>query len=270
MTQRRNGGLIGAAPTSSQLSAGGIWTLPESSDARRNLVWPEAGTLVYAFVLAGGGGGYNSGQSPGGGGGSGGYIQLADFAPSGATYAITVGAGGSGTLSRGSNSVLSRAGLDVQTANGGGGGGGYSSNAWQGGQAGVGSGTARGRNGGGQGVVGGGSELRGEGLGFETGYAVDTYRLGLRITPFFLTPLTVGAGGMGGPGATGGGGANTGNGGSSTSQSEQNAIGGSGRVIIKIPSSGTTPATATTGSPGYELRSNFHWYYFNASGSITF
>jgi hypothetical protein len=94
--------------------------------------------------------------------------------------------------------------------------------------------------------------------------------LGLRITPFFLAPLIVGAGGMNGAGATFGGGANTGNGGSSNSQSEQTGQGGSGRVIIKIPSFGATPATATTGSPGYELRSNFHWYYFNASGSITF
>jgi hypothetical protein len=81
------------------------------------------------LVVAGGGG---AGNDRAGGGGAGGLLTSSTTLYSGATYVVTVGAGGNagtsgGAGSNGSNSVVSGTGLTTLTATGGGGSGGGSS-----------------------------------------------------------------------------------------------------------------------------------------------
>lgn len=95
----------------------------------------EPYTPTYAvdlLVVAGGGGGSSTGTvTRGSGGGAGGLIDIAVFLTPGASYTITIGAGGPGapnaaTLpsdANGVNSSVSGSGITTQTAIGGGGAG---------------------------------------------------------------------------------------------------------------------------------------------------
>jgi len=114
-------------------------------------------TASYLVVAGGAGGGGNIG----GGGGAGGLLTGSTTIYSGATYVVTVGAGGNGgsgassaSGSNGSNSVLSGTGLTTLTATSGGGGGGYDT---------VGTAGGSGGGGGGGGVRAGGTGTSGQG-----------------------------------------------------------------------------------------------------------
>jgi hypothetical protein len=98
---------------------------------------PYAGatdTVEYLVVAGGGSGALGAGWTGGtsAGAGAGGYLEsITTFVP-GASYTITVGAGGSavtgttyGNGNNGSNSSISGSGLTTITSTGGGGGGGY-------------------------------------------------------------------------------------------------------------------------------------------------
>jgi len=125
-------------------------------------------TASYLVVAGGGGGGTpNISIYYGGGGGGGGLLTSSTTLYSGATYVVTVGAGGA-VNTNGSDSIVSGTGLTTVTSTGGGKGGAFQTNGTAGGSGGGaggdGSGVARtggtgnsgqGNNGGGAGAAGG-------------------------------------------------------------------------------------------------------------------
>jgi len=125
------------------------------------------------LVVAGGGGG---GSTGGGGGGAGGYLASTTTLYSGATYVVTVGAGGANAPSEnvgntnGGDSVLSGTGITTITSTGGGRGScsGGTSNAAQTGGSGGGGGMGNPYTGGASGTSGQGSA---GGNGFQTASA---------------------------------------------------------------------------------------------------
>lgn len=192
MSKQYPGGLITKTPVVPSgpyqtSTASGIWTLDQQAAYAKLGQWPTAGNVappssVNYLVIAGGGGG-GSGTAGtywydgGGGGGAGGYRTGASFAI-GASFTVTVGAGGTVNQTGGSfggqgfNSVFSSI-----TSTGGGGAGGYNGRsgiaggsgggsgattagtggtgtAGQGNNGGVGTATFEGGGGGGAGAVG--------------------------------------------------------------------------------------------------------------------
>ena len=123
-----SGGTVGSAPTGGNTSSAGGYNYHYYliGDTGENFVINN--TTTVEFLLVGGGGQGGSGTS--GGGGSGGLIYVASASLPAGTYAITIGAGGSGNTDAqgvgdaGSNSIISD-GTRVFTALGGGAGGGY-------------------------------------------------------------------------------------------------------------------------------------------------
>jgi hypothetical protein len=250
-----------------------ITKLPEWYDATIGFWRPFGSASFYAdlVIVAGGGGG---GNDISGGGGAGGMIVKSDgYSLSiGASYTITLGAGGAQATS-GSNSIAF--GL---VSIGGGKGGEYAvNNAGSGGSGGGGggqsqpgaAGTSGQGNNGGAGIYGGGSSAGGGGGGANaTGGNAGYTSAGIGgnggnglATTISGSSITYAGGGGGGQrnfstsatGGTGGGGAggnsvnnqgqsgtaNTGGGAGGHGSGGNNSSGGSGIIVIKLPNSFT-------------------------------
>lgn len=257
---------------------------------------------ITYLVVAGGGG---TGFSASGGGGAGGYLTNTFFATAGTVYTATVGGGGGGAASgngtAGTNSSLSGSGLTTITSIGGGyGSNGNSGNGGSGGGGGngasqnPGTGTAGQGNNGGRGLAspqngggGGGAGAVGSnatssataatgGNGLQssiTGTA--TYYAGGGGGGQGVNSSAGGAGGLGGGGTGGGyngtgptnGTANTGGGGGGSYYPQAGGSGGSGVVILSIPTaqySGTS-----TGSPTITTSGSNTILKFTSSGTYT-
>ena len=255
-------------------------------------------TIQYLIIAGGGSGG---GGSQGGGGGAGGY--LTGSLTTNGNIVVTVGAGGANGTGPGNNGVNSSitgvtaaVGGGAGGANGlagssGGSGGGAGSNYpntnLAGGAATSGQGNAGGTTtdsanyfqsggGGGAGAVGGNGSTTVAGVGGNG--------LASSITGTSVTRAGGGGGGniyaAGGAGGTGGGGAggqggaatagtaNTGGGGGGGGSSGQlTGAGGSGVVILSIPTSDYSGVT--TGSPVVTTSGSNTIIQFNSSGSYT-
>lgn len=262
-----------------------------------------ADTLTASYLVIAGGA--SGGRSNGGGGGAGGYLTNTALLSKGSTYTITVGAGGaaaSGTSqgTDGSNSLLSGSGVSVTSTGGGGGGTQNGTNVGRTGGSGGGSSyplAASGAAASGQGFAGGiGSASSGNGGGGGGASAVGINAdagsnqgdggAGLASSITGTSVTRGGGGGAGGAdrrglGGAGGGGngaytsnavagtANTGGGGGggSSNLATNSGAGGSGVVILSIPTadySGTT-----TGSPTVTTSGSNTILQFNSSGSYT-
>jgi hypothetical protein len=248
-------------------------------------------SIQYLVVGGGGGGGYA------GGGGGGGFLQGTRALIPGTTYSITVGDGGIGLgypdgPTQGQNSVFSdivaigggSGGYEDGVAgNGGSGGGGsaYGPTAYgegtpgQGNRGGLGAAAAGGGGGGGAGETGyngsppwfggnGGNGLPSSITGTELYYA------GGGGGGYYDPDGTYGSGGFGGGGAGDDtpGEPNTGGGGGGYGSSIGGANGGSGVVILSIPTAnytGTTTGTVTVTTVG----SNKVLTFTSGTGSYT-
>jgi hypothetical protein len=236
------------------------------------------------LVVAGGGSGGSVGY--GGGGGAGGLLTSSTTLYSGATYVVTVGAGGAAVAdspgsrgNNGSNSVLSGTGLTTVTSTGGGGGGGGSGgsvNGNSGGSGGGGSSTGTGGAGtSGQGNNGAAGVTSTRGGGGGGAGAAATTGDGGNGSASSISGSSVtyagGGGALGGStGGTGGGGAagvagttNTGGGGGASASAAGSGSGGSGTVIISYAGSQVFNGGLVTSSGGNTIHT------FNATGALT-
>ena len=255
--------------------------------------------IEYLVIAGGGGGGSNSNS---GAGGAGGYISssLADVA-SGATFTISVGAGGtiSGNANGGSGNVSSIAGSSISTIStvGGGGGSRQGGTAGAGGSGGGGAYDTSGAAGtAGQGFTGGSGVQSGDypgGGGGGASEAGNTDGNGTggdgkasNITGASVTRAGGGSGGVsaggtvraagdggGGAGAEGdntaptAGDANTGGGGGGGAAGTYGTAGGSGVVILRMPTSGYSGTTS--GSPTVTTSGTDTILTFTSSGTYT-
>jgi len=257
-----------------------------------------AGYLVNYLVVAGGGGG---GCGYAGGGGAGGLLATSTTLSSGTAYTITVGSGGSGSISgsvvgtSGSNSVISSLSTAIggggggsnTSANGisGGSGGGGSQNSSVGGNGTSGQGYAGGNGAGSPGYTGGGGG--GAGAAGTNGTTTVAGNGGVGVSSSISGSATSYAGGGGGgcgtsytagSGGSGGGGAGTasistgtagtantggggGGGGSNGSGLGNGGNGGSGIVIISYLGSQRGTGGTVTSSGGYTIHT------FTSSGT---
>jgi hypothetical protein len=237
------------------------------------------------LVIAGGGGG---GSAYNGGGGAGGYLTATGNIPYG-TNIITVGAGGAaganGLNSSIGSSVIAIGGGTSSASGGSGGGGDAFGNAAGAGTAGQGNSGGTGYNeyngnvyaqiyysggGGGAGAAGFG---QGAGAGLSssiTGSAVTRGGGGGAHYTYSGTyqGYNGGAGGGGNGGSTANSTAGTANTGGGGGSGQTARAGGSGVVIIRVPTA--QAATSTTGSPTITTSGSDTIYVFNSSGTITF
>ena len=299
-------GAMGVGTSPSYGTAGQVLVSGGASAAPTWVSLPISSTIYAQYCVVAGGGAGGGGGGRGGGGGAGGVLTGITSLSSGTTYTVTIGAGGTGTANatggNGSNSVFTGF-----TSTGGGGGGGSTgtlTGASGGSGGGAGSYSGSGGTGGtgtsGQGFKGGDGNNSPEctgggggagGPGFQ-GYAQQPGPGGSGI---YFAPSNAyygGGGGAGGDytnagqrpgyGGVGGGGwggayttnnatagtANTGGGGGGNSGgSIAGASGGSGIVVISIPTSqysGTTTGspTVTTNGPNTVIK-------WTSSGSYT-
>lgn len=286
---------ITATETGANLSCNVTATNAAGSNipATSNSVGPVVAPYTASYLMIAGGGG---GGTFGGGGGAGGYLANTTSLTPGTTYTFVVGAGGRGGSAgqgrqgvSGSNTTFT----GLTTAVGGGGGG----DAWggaaalsggsAGGTAGYGSGTAvagQGNNGGTNPYAGGGGAGAQGGSGVVGSYAgAGGAGLASSITGSSVTRAGGGgasdyngggaAGGSGGGGngaglSNGGSGSvNTGGGGGSCGQAYTAGSGGSGVVILSVPT--VSYSNVTTGSPTVTTSGNNTIMTFNSSGSYT-
>jgi hypothetical protein len=261
--------------------------------------------IQYLVVAGGGGGGGNFDGLAGGGGGAGGYLEGSLGVPLDSLRTITVGNGGSGTASgtggRGGDSAFG----DIVATGGGGGGGGYG-NASSGGSGGGGSGYnskpgAAGISG--QGFSGGnGSNTASVRLGGGGGGASEPGENGVtsvldsgtggagKLSSITGSSIRRGGGGSAGmsgttgtsnPGGAGGGGnggsndvaptsgtPNTGGGGGGEGASAfSSGAGGSGIVILRMPT--VNYSGITTGSPSVSTNGSDTILTYTGSGTYT-
>ena len=257
--------------------------------------------LSANYLIVGGGGAGGAGNGGGGGGGAGGLLSGSSLTiDSNSSYAITVGAGGTGASSsigaNGANSTFSA----VANAAVGGGGGGWQSVGRNGGSGGGGNysggvlaggtGTAgQGNNGGSSGSGGnyegggggGAGQVGGDGVGSTVaGYGGNGSTSSISGTATYYaggggggtySGGTAGAGGLGGGGAGGKNGvgtsgtANTGGGGGGGGDGNvAGGSGGSGVVIISYP--GSTPMMA---GGNVTIAGNTVVHTFTSSGYLT-
>ena len=259
----------------------GMWTTRQQLQAINNGTWPSVAMPIEFLLIAGGGGGATSydSRAGAGAGGAGGYLSATDAdvkAIKGATYTITVGAGGTSTTTggptNGENSVISGPNFTATTL--GGGCGQAWTNGNNGGSGGGGGANVtynnRGMGTAGQGYHGGGGGpwygAGGAGGGAGGSAATTTFGPGVAnsITGTSVTYA------RGGKYANESGTANTGNGGNTTGYGSGTDIkpGDSGVVIIRYLD--TYPAATTTGSPTVTSSGGYRIYTFTGSGTITF
>jgi len=252
------------AATGGTITTDGDYKVHSFTSSGTFQITTKAGNPTLEILqIAGGGGG---GRRRGGGGGAGGYVNESGVTASVASYAVTVGAGGTGapeSSGSGTNGGTSSIGSLVTASVGGGAGGGDSHGA-NGGSGGGGQGLTAGGNGGtataGQGYAG----ITGSNLSYGGGgggsSAIGGSNNGGQGTASSITGSAVtragggggwdnGAGyGGGGAGSSGGGvagnaTANTGSGGGGGGDDLAGGSGGSGIVIVryKFQDSGLTP-----------------------------
>lgn len=244
-------------------------------------------TATYLLIAGGGGGGSNA---YGGGGGAGGLLSGTATVVAGTTYSFTVGAGGAGGSTSPGTSGNNSTGFTLTAIGGGGGAGnanipglsggsggggdgvynstGGSGTSGQGNSGGNGNNGTAGGGGGGAGAAGsnGSGNVGGSGgVGLQssiTGTA--TYYAG-GGGAFGTSGL--GSGGLGGGGASNvAGAANTGGGGGADNGSGGKA-GGSGVLIVSVPT--TYYTGVTTGSPSVTTSGSNTILTFTSSGSYT-
>jgi hypothetical protein len=241
-------------------------------------------TYSASYLVVGGGGG--GGLFGGGGGGAGGMLTGTTTLTSGTTYTATIGTGGTsvtgGSAQTGGNGGNSS--FSTITATGGGGGGGTNGSAGgSGGGAGLsgsgGAGTSgQGNNGGSASGGGGGAGAAGTGSSGVGGIGLQSSITGTAV--YYAgggggaASGTNQAGGLGGGGQSGqdgqnatAGTANTGGGGGGCWNSATSGVGGSGVVIISVPTSAYTGTT--TGSPTVTTSGSNTIIKFTSSGSYT-
>ena len=311
------GGIGGNQPSSSTFGAGGSGVVIISytsatprfvggtlttSGGNQIHTFTSSGTLspltpvTASYLVVAGGGGCNNDSS--GGGGAGGLLTSSTTLYSGATYIVTVGAGGAYTTN-GSDSILSGTGLTTITATGGGRAGGAvtSITGGNGGSGGGGGGGGTPNTGGtgvsGQGFAGGSGNATGNYTGGGGGGSSAVGSAGGTAggnggagTASSISGSSVtyaggggGNGGLGSPGTGGAGGG--GNGGSTTNQaaatsgtantgggagggnSANQRTGGSGIVIISYAGSQVFNGGLVTSSGGNTIHT------FNATGALT-
>ena len=243
-------------------------------------------TASYLVVAGGGGGGNADPNSNGGGGGAGGLLTSSTTIYSGATYVVTVGAGGA-AVTNGSNSSLAGTGITTLTSTGGGAGGTLGGAGASGGSGGGAGGNAAGSQSGGTGTVGQGnnggacvnaySGGGGGGAGAAGSASNVSSGAGGAGTASSITGTSVtyaggggsnaGVGGSGGGGAGGGpatsGTTNLGGGGGGRNGTGTAASGGSGVVIISYAGSQVFNGGLVTSSGGNTIHT------FNATGALT-
>jgi len=259
--------------------------------------------IDYLVVAGGGGGG--KGINSGGGGGAGGFRAGSSFSISGGTtYTITVGSGGAGATGTGANGVNGSNSVFSSIASTGGGGGGSGALAGSSGGSGGGGGTqanstvyaggsgntpstspSQGNNGGSGQHVPGSYEGGGGGGGAgavgnnSAGAVAGSGGAGTASSITGSSVTYAGGGGGGGntsgSGGTGGGGAggstpvagttNTGGGGGGSLSGANAAAGGSGIVILSIPT--VNYSGLVTGSPTITTSGSNTILTFTGSGS---
>jgi mucin-19 len=251
------------------------------------------------LIVAGGGGVPFAGGAATGGGGAGGYITGTTTLSVGTVYTATVGAGGSGVVGNDSTftgiTAAKGGGTSIGSGvggNGGSGGGGGGANSSAGGTATSGQGNnggvsggggsySAGGGGGGAGAVGGNGDAGAGGAAGNGGNGLASSITGSSVTR--------GGGGGGakdqqsgsaGSGGSGGGGtgqkrngagktngtANTG-GGSGGDSNQGIGVGGSGVIILSVPTANYTGTT--TGSPTITTSGLNTIIQFNSSGTYT-
>ena len=269
------------------------WVASSGANEGTQSIDPITYSADFLVIAGGGSGGYSNGSGGGAGGyrnsyltetsGGGGSSEASLTFNSGTVYTITVGAGGAaataiGFGNNGNDSSISGTGITTITSIGGGRGGRFGADGGNGGSGGGGDGlgtanqgfnggTTDGSGGGGAGEAAGtdGTDQGGDGLSSSiTGSAV--FRAG-------------GGAGDSSTAADGGGGAiingdqgtagtaNTGSGGARWGGVGTSGAGGSGVVILRMPTafySGTT-----TGSPSVSTSGSDTILVYNASGSYT-
>jgi len=264
---------------------------------------PVTYSVSYLIVAGGGGGGGNNG---GGGGGAGGLLTSTTTFETNTVYTITVGAGGNGGSSgsnngtNGSNSSIT--GLTASVGGGGGSYGGGSTVSGNSGGSGGGGGSTGGTSAGGSGTVGqgnaGGTATNTNGGGGGGGAGAvggddggeNTAGIGGNGTASSITGSSVtyaggggsgNEGGSGGAGGTGGGGtgksntgtggtagtANTGGGGGGAAGTSAGLNGGSGVVILSIPTA--SYSGTSTGSPTITTSGSNTILKFTSTGTYT-
>lgn len=280
--------------------ASGVFSIRQQAQAAGHGAWTGSQTTPYVeyLVVAGGGGGQY------GGAGAGGLLQGLSNVTSGASYIVTVGAGGSAnSAGTGSNSVFG-----AITANGGGNGAYSASSATAGGSGGGQLGTSIVIQGGqgifGQGNAGGSTTILASGQASSGGGGAGTVGLtnsassaiggngGAGIASAISGIVTTYAGGGGGGsnsgtagtgGAGGGGNGTTGTGSAGTPNTgggggggnSGGGTGGSGIVIISYPDIYNAPSivtgTVTTSTSGSgSLSFNGSTSYLNYGGQSGF
>jgi hypothetical protein len=249
---------------------------------------------TYLVVAGGGAGGLNYGA----GGGAGGLLTGTISLVSGVVYTATVGAGGASAAASGNNSSLAGSTIATISAIGGGGGGNVNVNGASGGSGGGGGGGTTGSAGsggaatsgqgfaGGAGFIsagggaaggGGGASAVGvtgvSGIGGNGGAGTASSITGSSVT--YAGGGGANANGTNGSGGAGGGGAggnpgtagtaNTGGGGGGSGTTI--GAGGSGIVILSVPTTNYTGTT--TGSPTVTTSGSNTIIKFTASGTYT-
>jgi hypothetical protein len=248
---------------------------------------------VDLLIIAGGGSGGSNINGGGGGGGAGGYLAFSAqvFVP-GDVKTITVGAGGTAAASGSNSSVTGlttavgggAGGSDSTGSNGGSGGGGGGIGPSAGGSPTSGQGFKGGDSGGSYGTAGGGGAGAVGNNGAAFSPAGGGNGLASSITGTSVTRAGGGGGGnifgAGPAGGTGGGGAgagpgvnavsgsaNTGSGGGGQISGVAIGTGGSGVVILSVPTAKYTGTT--TGSPTVTTSGANTIMTFTSSGSYT-
>lgn len=278
-------------------------TVTGGSDMRGMQFGVEGALDVEYWVVAGGGGG---GFDAGGGGGAGGLLNTTLKVAAGATYTVTVGAGGTGSSATGVVGSSGGNSAFAFRATGGGGGGSISNT--PGVNGGSGGGARQGSSSGGSGIAGQGNAGGGGGSGGSSGGGGGADSAGAVGSVVGVRPdggqsranlwsgssvYYAGGGGggsdaasypygLGGGGGAGDGGdkagtvnatsatANSGGGGGGGGGggTRIGGNGGSGIVMVRYPNS--YPNAVTTGSPTLTNSGGYKIYTFNASGTIKF
>jgi hypothetical protein len=261
--------------------SGGTWV--------RFQTYPQGVYTINFLIVAGGGaGGYIN--SFGGGGGGGGFVASSLSVTPGSTYNMIIGGGGSGANSPGTNSSIT----GVATAYGGGYGGQAGSyagggNGGSGGSGGGGGSYAPGggeSGGGGAGIVGqgnnggngatfsgggggGGGGVGGNAVNDSAGAGGVGYLSTLTGSNVYYSGGGGGGGGIAGVGGAGGGGNYLANGGINTGggAGAGNTIGGSGVIIISVPT--VSYSGVTTGAPTVSISGANTILRYTTSGTYT-
>ena len=290
-----------------QTTASGVWNINDVAQRVGDDEYPGlpgVPTSVSYLVVAGGGGG---GQRYSGGGGAGGMLTGTYTPATGKTYTVTVGAGGNIDQNGNDSSLVNTtdsSNISVATAggaggtyadaggsvggSGGGGGATVGGSAMQGGDGVSGQGNAGGNSiassytncagGGGKGAAGANGGQPSTNNGGAGGVGGQSSISGSAV---YYAGGGGGRGSTGGSGGQGGGGdgrnyntggsagsANTGGGGGGGGSSANTGYaGGSGVVIISMPSEDIQPST--TGSPSVTTSGTNTIYTFTGSGTFS-